>query len=401
MRTAYEEPITYEMLRSLAKLGDGTVVSVFHSTLRATFHKQQNRDRLKTLLARSEPLLAARGLKRKEIDHLLDPARDLIRDEEFWRHRLDGLAVYVARDFFRFYRVPFALPELVGVSDAPCIRPLLPALAIQGHFYVLAISRNLVRMFRGTHDDLHELDLQSLHVPLNLSEAMRYDQDFERELQSHATGRAEARLQTHSQAEARAGRHVWHGHGSGDEQIKEEVGRFFGAVDDGLDRLLAAERAPLILAAVAYEQDLYRLTSKYPHVAAEGIEGNPDRTTAKVLHANAWPIAWRALEAPVEDAKVAYLEASSAGDASDVLGEILRAAHEGRVSTLLLRAGAETWGSYDFETGQTEAHTEAHPFDADLIDLAVRQALLHRGEAYVIEPEEMPCRGAIAAVYRF
>lgn len=37
MRTAYEEPITYEMLRSLAKLGDGTVVSVFHPTLRQHF----------------------------------------------------------------------------------------------------------------------------------------------------------------------------------------------------------------------------------------------------------------------------------------------------------------------------------------------------------------------------
>lgn len=132
-----------------------------------------------------------------------------------------------------------------------------------------------------------------------------------------------------------------------------------------------------------------------------GIEGNPDRIPPKDLYARAWPIARRALEAPVEDAKVAYLEASSAGEASDVLGEVLRAAHEGRVSTLLLRAGAETWGSYDSETAQTDTHAEAQPLDADLLDLAARQTLLHGGEAYLIESEEMPCRGAIAAVYRF
>lgn len=400
MRTKYEESITHETLHSLAELGGGPVVSVFHPTLRITFHKQQNCDRLKTLLARSEPLLAARWLKRKEIDRLLDPARHLIRDEEFWRHRLDGLAVYVARDFLRFYRLPFPVPELVEVSDAPCIRPLLPALATQGHFYVLAISRNLVRMFRGTRDDLHELDLSSLGVPLSLSDALRYD-DFGRQMQSHATGRAEPRLQTHTQAEARAGRHVWHGHGGGDEQVKEEVGRFFGAVDEGVCKLLATEHAPLILAAVGYEQDLYRLTSKYPRITAEGIDGNPDRTPPRDLHARAWPLARRALEARVEAAKVAYLEASSAGDASDNFGEVLRAAHEGRVSTLLLRAGAETWGSYDPESAQTETHTEAQPLDADLLDLAVRQTLLHGGEAYVIEAEEMPWRGAIAAVYRF
>ncbi|MEO8323337.1 MAG: hypothetical protein ABI571_04270, partial [Actinomycetota bacterium] len=284
MEHAHDEPITYETLVSLAKLGGDPVVSVFHPTLRATFHEQQNRDRLKTLLARSEPLLAARGLKRGEIDRLLDPARSLIRDEDFWRHRLDGLAVYVARDFFRFYRVQFALPELVGVADAPCIRPLLPALATQGHFYVLAMSRNLVRMFRGTRDNLQELNVESLGVPSSLSDTLQYD-DFGREMQSHATGRAEARLQTHSQAGARSGRHVWHGHGSSDEQAKEQLGRFLGAVDEGLHSVLAAEHAPLILAAVAYEQDLYRLTSKYPHIAAEGIEGNPDRSIPKDLHA--------------------------------------------------------------------------------------------------------------------
>lgn len=400
MERAHDEPITYETLVSLAKLGGDPLVSVFHPTMRATFHEQQNRDRLKTLLARSEPLLAARGLDRGEIDRLLDPARGLIRDEEFWRHRLDGLAIYVARDVFRFYRVPFALPELVEVSDAPCIRPLLPALATQGHFYVLAISRNLVRMFRGTRDDLHELNLSSLGVPSSLSDALRYD-DFGREMQSHATGRAEARLQTHSQAGARAGRHVWHGHGGGDEQVKEEVGRFFGAFDEGVCKLLATEHAPLILAAVAYEQDLYRLTSKYPHITAEGIDGNPDRNLSKDLHASAWPIARRALEAPVEAAKAAYREASSAGEASDEPGEVLRAAHEGRVSKLLVRAGAEMWGSYDPETARTNTDTETQPLDSDLLDLAARQTLLHGGEAYLIEPEEMPCEGAIAAVYRF
>lgn len=67
---------------------------------------------------------------------------------------------------------------------------------------------------------------------------MRYD-DFARHVQSHATARAEPRLQTHSQAEVRAGRHVWHGHGSGDELVKEQVDRFFAVVDEGIVKLLS------------------------------------------------------------------------------------------------------------------------------------------------------------------
>ena len=376
------------------------MVSIFHPTFRATFHEAQNSDRLKTLLARSGTLLAARGLKRVGIDRLLLRASRLIRDEKFWSQRRDGLAVFITHDLVRYYRVPFAVPELVGVSDAPNIRPLLPAASTEGPFYVLAMSRNLVRMLRATRSRFEEIDLVSAGAPSSLSDALRYD-DFSRQMQSHATGRADVRLQTHSQADARAGRHEWHGHGGGGEQLKEQVGRFFGAIDERVCKLLAAEQAPLILAAVDYEQDLYRRTTRYRNVVGKGVDGNPDRTTLKELHMTAWPIARSALDAPVNTATIAYLEASSAGDASDNLAEILRAVHEGRVSTLLLREGAEEWGTYDPDTSRTETRRVARSLDTDLLDLAARQSLLHGGDAFVLGSDRMPCEGSIAALYRY
>ena len=397
---AFKEPINRELLRSLAEFRSDPVVSVFHPTVRATFHEEQNYDRLKTLLARSEPLLAARGLKRDGIDRLLHRARRLIRDEEFWSHRLEGLAVFIAHELVRYYRVPFAVPELVGVSDAPNIRPLLRAAATEGPFYVLAMSRNLVRMLRATRSRFEEIDLVSAGAPSSLSDALRFD-DFSRQMQSHATGRADVRLQTHSQAAARAGRHEWHGHGGGSELLKKQVGRFFGAIDERVCKLLAGERAPLVLAAVDYERDLFRRTTKYPNVIGEGIDGNPDRTTLKELHMAAWPIARSALDAPVRAATVAYLEASSAGDASDDLAEILRAVHVGRVATLLLREGAEEWGTYHPQTSRVETHGVARSLDTDLLDLAARQSLLHGGDAYVVGSERMPCEGSLAALYRY
>ena len=103
----------------------------------------------------------------------------------------------------------------------------------------------------------------------------------------------------------------------------------------------------------------------------------------------------------MEAAKVAYLEASSAGDASDNFGEVLRAAHEGRVSALLAQDGAEIWGSYDAGAGRVAIHAERKPLDSDLLDLAVRQTILHGGDGYLVAAEEMPCPGALGAVYRF
>jgi hypothetical protein len=209
------------------------------------------------------------------------------------------------------------------------------------------------------------------------------------------------RQQTHSQAEARSGKHVWHGHGGGDEQTREQTERFLRALDGGLCTFLAREPAPMILAAVAQEQDLYRSLSRLPQLVEEGLDGNPDRLTAAELHDQAWPIAKLEFDRPRTAAVEAYREAATVGEASDEAGEILRAVHEGRVSTLLLDAGEAVWGTYDSIERRLWTSIRRRPRDIDILDLAVRETILHGGSAFALRSEEMPTGAAMAAIYRY
>lgn len=108
-------------------------------------------------------------------------------DRPFWQHGSDGLAVFLARDLFRSYRLPIRFDELVAVSNRFHTKPLLPLLTGDGRFYVLALSQNDVRLFLCTKYSVSEVNLEG--VPRSLEEALRYDEAGRPlQLQAHTVG---------------------------------------------------------------------------------------------------------------------------------------------------------------------------------------------------------------------
>jgi hypothetical protein len=71
----------------------------------------------------------------READGLLAPVRELGDDTGFWQHQADGLAVYVAPELMRSFRVPLELDENAVVGPRFRLRPLLPLLAGDGHYW--------------------------------------------------------------------------------------------------------------------------------------------------------------------------------------------------------------------------------------------------------------------------
>jgi hypothetical protein len=63
------------------------------------------------------------------------------------------------------------LPELAVVDDRFQVTPLLPLLAGDGHFFVLALSQNQIRLLEGTRDRVEEVDLPG--VPLGVRDALQ------------------------------------------------------------------------------------------------------------------------------------------------------------------------------------------------------------------------------------
>ena len=401
------QPITREELRWLLDQTPDVALSIYHPTERVAVEPEQNSLRLKNLLGVAQERLAEHGLRRPDIERLLEPANGLLADNEFWHHQLEGLSVFIAPDVFRYYRLPFEVEELVVVADLFHTKPLLPALATDGHFYVLALSQGTVRLLRCTRFGVEEIDLSDLGIPRSLAEALQYDDLQKPDLKHHPTtgpGSAggpagEARLGGGRQGAGR--KHAFHGHGESGEGQKTEIRRYFHAVDAGLSRLLATEHAPMVIAAVDYLHPLYKEASSYRHILEQGVEGNPDQLSAAQLHEKAWPVVEPQLRAHIDAALERWHSGAPNGLSSCDLEEILRAIQLNRVDSLFVRRGEERWGSFDPSDQTVTVHAEYEPGDVDLLDLASRETLRRAGSVYLRAAEEMPCDGPLAAVYRF
>jgi hypothetical protein len=385
--------LTRAELERLAEKEDGWHVSIFLPTHRAGQEVEEDRIRLKNLLAQAGEGLVAAGVRTSSAQELLRPASSLLQDYQFWRHLGEGLAAFLSRSFSRCYRLPQRFAPLAVVAERFHIKPLMPLLSGDGQFYVLALSQHQVRLLQGTRYSVDEVGLDD--VPQGLPEALKFN-DPERQLQFHTGTRYPGAI-----ADRPA---QFHGHGVGQgTDSKTDILRYFHQVDEGLRRLLAGERAPMVLAGVDYLLPLYRQASNYPRLIDEGIVGNPDELRAQELRKKAWDAVRPIFSREREEAVATYQTLAGAGSdrASADLVEIVPAAHFGRVGVLFVALGIQRWGSFDRQTSAVEVHAQHEPGDEDLLDLAAVQTLLQGGNVYAVDAETVPADAPLAAVFRY
>lgn len=375
---------TRDDLAALLEERQGPCLSLFMPAHRGG--SEQDPIRFRKLLGAAEDRLVAAGQRSPKARDLLAPARALLDEPPFWKNQCDGLALFLAPQFLRLWRLPLALEERAAVGSGFSVRPLLPLLAGDGRFYVLALSANGVRLVQGTRDTVADVDLRG--VPASLAEALAaHDRDEP--------------LHFHTRPAGGVGSWgaIFHGQGVGIDDEKDDLLRYFQRVDRGLHAVLSPDRAPLVLAAVGYLMPLYRRANTYAHLLEEGVEGNPDRLGAKELHDQAWPLVRPHFERARGDALALYRRLVGTGRTARGLGEVVPAAHAGRVETLFVALGTERWGLLDPSAGRVEEHEPPQPGDADLLELAVAHTLRHGGTVYALPAGEVPGGAPLAAIF--
>ena len=384
--------LSREELKDLLDQRAHWCVSIYLPTDRTGIETQQDRLRLKNLLKTAAEQLAAHGLSVPQVELLLEPANRLLSDGLFWRHQADGLALFCASDQMHVYRLPISFKELAVVTDRFHVKPLLPVFSGDGHFYILALSQNEIRLLLGTRHSVSEVELES--VPASLAETLKHD-DAEKQLQFH-TGSVTPTGQGRRPA-------IFHGQGAGRNDAKANLARYFRRIDDGLREILGEESAPLILAGVDFLLPIYRTANTYGSLVDKGIEGNPENMSAQELHQRAWTIVQPHFLEALQSAGDRYRQLSGADSplVSHELSEIVRAAQWGRVETLFVAVGLQQWGKFDPDTDRVELHAAPEPGDEDLLDFAAVQALYRGGTVYAVEPENVPFKSPAAAVFRY
>jgi hypothetical protein len=378
--------LTREELLTLASHRGGPHVSVYLPTQRAGPATRENPIRLKNLLRVAEEALIAGEMRPTEARDMLEPARALEDDYDFWQHQAEGLSIHIAPGVYRLHHLPLALPDLAIVGERFHVRPLLELFTADAHFYLLALSMNDIRVFRcGRYS---EQELAVAGMPRNMADALwSEDPEKQRQFRTMRSGQAGEAGILYSPEFAR--------------EEKEELLSYFRQVDEALHHLLRNESAPLVLAAVHYLQPIYAEANTYRHLIPEGVAGNPESVGPDELQSKAWQLVEPELRRQQRAALERFGTFQGTGRTSIQIEEIARAASRGRVDTLFAARDGIVWASVSDDGESIELHDEPRPEDEELMDYVAVKALTHGGHLYTLDRGTMPDGHLAAAIFRY
>ncbi len=371
----HHDPITIDDIDAILEQREGPCVSIYLPTSRISQETDEDRILLKNLRNEAfSALTGEQGMRRPDAEALLSPVDELLEDDSFWPYLSDGLAVFLAPGVQFAYRVPESLPPRVAVGPRFVVKPLLPLLSGNGVYYVIAVSRNEVRLFEGTRSGAMEVDVD--RMPANMLRAMSM--------------------------RGREGDRAPHKQWQGDEGQKTLYLKFFRQIDRALKPYFGNRTDPLVVAGVGYLQPIFREATSYRNLVDEGIDGNPDELSAAEIHEKAWPLVESLLDAPRHDALQRLGTAWGTGQVADEIATILGAAYDGRVNALFVDLEADISGSFDTQSRETSTGGgAAESGSTDLIGLAASFTYARGGEVFAATKDEIPDGRPIAALLRY
>jgi hypothetical protein len=347
----------------------------------------EDRARLKDLLSRAEQGLAAEGLATGEARELTAPLRRLLEDPHAWQGGREGLALFAAPGYSGIYSVNAPLTERVEIGPRFLVAPLVPGLSPVERLYVVALSRNQVRVLEVTPGEAYRLDPPGL--PATLEEALGYD-DFAAEVRHHS-------VNTSGRGRTTA---IFHGRGGAhQDHVKEDLYIYFRRVADAVGAL-PDRHAPLVLMAVEEYLPGFR-GALHDHRPVLGIPGNPDHRTEKELAAAAREAVDEWSRRQTAGALIRWHEMGERERVSTDPVAIVAAADQGRVDTLFVVPGVPRWGTYEPDLGRVTLRSEREPGDDDLVDLAVSRSLAQGGDVIPVDPAAAPHGAPLAAIFRY
>lgn len=181
------------------------------------------------------------------------------------------------------------------------------------------------------------------------------------------------------------------------------LGDFVRHTAVAVERCLAANPQPLIMVAEAKTAGQFKKVSGINALGpllAGVIEANPESLTAQQLHDAACALMQEHLDAPRFDAEeqLGTLLGRHDPRATVVIGEVVRAAYQGRVDTIFLPEDETVWGRYEQEIDQIITGSEIE--QDDLLEAAAVQTLQHGGTIYLVSETDATGPQTAAAVLR-
>lgn len=367
-------------------------ISLYQPTHRHHPDNQQDPIRYRNLLAEMENSLRQK-FPTREARTLLEKFQALARDDLFWNHRTDGLAILSSPGNFQIFELQRPVRELLVVADNFHTKPLLRVLQSADRYQILALNRHEAKLYEGNRYALDPVELTNL--PATITEALG-EELTEQHLTVASYGAGAAR------AAGGGATPSIHAHGDKKDEVDIDRDRFFRVIDRGiLEHHSRPSGLPLMLATLTEYHAPFRAVSQNPFLMAHGIMMNPDALSLDALRATAWEIVEPVYLDRLSKLVESYRIACSRQMGSDDLAQVAQAVTAGRVGTLLVEDDRQIPGKIDRATGLIQPGNLSNPEVGDVLDDLAETVLRMKGEVVVVPAERMPSTTGAAATYRF
>ena len=280
-----------------------------------------------------------------------------------------GFAIFRSPETTARYALAGNPIEKIVIADRFYLAPFVADAFAPHEFFVLGLSRKHLRLLRYVNGEAQEMTLPA-KVPASLEAAGGFDQP-------------DHDLENRSSAGPAAMRGVRFGTLSDREAHHEYLHHFFALVDRGLKTTLNGK--PLLLMGVHEELAAYRKVAKHAYIFTPDWVGNIDFLTPSEVAAHAAEAVRAHCSFLAERVLAEYREMPDRGRTLSDIDAVRRAATEGRVHRLCVRAGTELPGA----SGD------------DAINAAIVETLRAGGELFVLPQDKMAADEPLAAILRY
>ncbi len=375
--------ITRDTILNLIEQAGNPSISIYLPTHEKGEEVQQDPIRFKNLLKQAEQELKEYEVKQSKIDELLEEPKKLLDQPLFWQHADKGLAVFITEDSFEYFRVPLDFNEQVLVDNHFLITPLIPMITLDGSFTILCLSQKEVRLLRCTRVSAETIFLED--APTSMEQFQQYDV-YEKSLTAAAgTGRSKTMF-----------------HGWGDAAIDNNVlENYLKTIENEVTSIMRKRRDPLILAGVDKAVAEYRKVNHYSRLMDEAISGNPDPKTDEEVKDEGWEIIKSYFLEDMYNDISRYSDLIGSDKQTDNLSQIVEGAYYGKVDSLFVTIGEQSWGWFDQDKDTVHHSSKKQNGEHDLINAAAIKTLSQGGNVYALEKEDMPQTSTVAAIFRY
>lgn len=349
--------------------------------------------RLGELSQESRERLAERAnLSADDIDAFLKPVETLARNDDFWHHPSRGLAIYLSREFFVPFKLPYEVAEMAILSNRFYLKPLLAGLTRNSQYYILSLSEKASRLFRADRFGAEEINVIDMPPPLADIKS--------RPAEAGSPDPARPGPDTALAASLSA-------FGSQDDAPSVENGwlhEYASLTNKSVSRTLNGRSEPLIVAAEADLFNAYRNVNTYPTLLDVFIAGEPRDKTPEELQRESWELIEVQCDAEEERAKKTIEAAVSlSGLATVDIDSAIEASIQGRIETCIIPNDTSLWGNFadDSRTSVAVRSDDDESLCFDLYDYLAAKTIESGGKVIFASSKDIPGDAKVAALLKY